>query len=224
MNSAVRVIAFDKSYSVELCGGTHVKATGQIGLFKIISEGAIAAGVRRIEAVTADAAETYISNELALLGEIKEQFKSPKNVVKNILDLKEENTSLQKQIDALNKEKAKQLKEDLFQQAEEINGYKVIIKELDLDANIIKDIAFQLKGQCDNLFMVIGSTANNKPSLTVALSDALKDKGMNASNIVRELAKEIKGGGGGQPVFATAGGKDTNGIAIALEKAKTFIQ
>ena len=218
----VRVIKFGTS--VELCGGTHVNSTANIGLFKISHENAVAAGIRRIEAITNKTAETFVANQLEELHAIKGLFKSPKNVQGAIKDLLEKNSQLAKQIDALNKDKAKGAKGDLMNEAIEINGIQFIGKELDLDSASIKDIAFDLKGKYDNLFIILGNKVGGKATLTIAISDNLvKDKGMHAGNLIRELAKEIGGGGGGQSAIATAGGKNPDGINAAIEKAKVLL-
>lgn len=216
----VRVIKFDDS--IELCGGTHVAATGKIGFFKIISEGAIAAGIRRIEAITSKAAEEYIREELNELEEIKVLFKKPKHVSQNVKALVDENQKLKKQIEALGKEKAKMLKNELLSKVEDINGINVITAKVEVDsAAILKDIAFMLKKQIDNLYLALGSAIDNKANLAVMISENLvKDKNLHAGNIIREISKEIQGGGGGQPFFASAGGKNPDGIDKALELAK----
>ena len=218
----VRVIQFDSS--VELCGGIHVQNTSQIGQFKLISESSTAAGIRRIEAITATTADKYIQDQLNVIVEIKATLKNPKNINKAITDLLAQNNALAKEIEALKTEKAKGVKKELIQSIENRNGINFIAQQVDIDAKSIKDLAFQLKGEVENLFMVIGSNANNKTTISVAVSDNLiKEKDLHAGNIVRELAKEINGGGGGQPSFATAGGKNPNGIESALKKAEGYI-
>ncbi len=220
----VRVIVFDKNYSMEFCGGTHVQATGQIGMIKIISEGAIAAGIRRIEAITGIQAEEYFYTQDELLNELKSILKNPKNIVKSIQDVIEQNSTLEKEIAELKKEKSKIIEEKLISSVEQINGIHFVSAIVELDASIIKDMAFSIKQKIDNLFLVIGNHADGKANLTVMLSDHLvKDKNMNASTIVREIAKEINGGGGGQAFFATAGGKNPDGLQKALKKAKEMI-
>ncbi|NCD72028.1 alanine--tRNA ligase [Mucilaginibacter agri] len=222
----VRVITFDETYSKELCGGTHVKATGQIGYFKIVAESAVAAGVRRIEAITGIAAENYINEQSKLVQQLKELLKNPKDISKSVEGLLEENNKLKKEIEKSILEKAAGLKTKLAQKSKEINGINFIAERVDLpNAEAVKTLAYQLKDIVPNLFLVLGANFDGKPNLTVMLSENLvKDKGLNAGNIVRELAKEIQGGGGGQPFFATAGGKDVNGLEVALNKAESFIQ
>jgi alanyl-tRNA synthetase len=221
----VRVITFDPEYSIELCGGTHVPATGQIGMFKIISEAAIAAGIRRIEAITADVVEEMVYEQEDLIGNIKEIFKNPKDLVKSAQALVDEKKALEHQIDEMKREKVAAMKFDLKKQAENINGVNFIATRLDGDAQTAKDLAFQMKDIVDNLFLVIGTENGGKANLTVIISENLtKEKGLNAGQIIREIAKEIQGGGGGQPHFATAGGKNPAGIEKAFEKAKEIIR
>ena len=220
----VRVITFDPQYSVELCGGTHVPATGQIGLFKIISEGAIAAGIRRIEAITAIRAEHYINDQLNTLNELKQILKGQKDLVLGVQNLVEQNNQLQKQINGFIEEKAEQEKKQLLNSIEKIGDINFISKKVDLDAGAIRDLAFKLQKGIDDLFLVLGSGQGGKAILTVMVSESLiKSKKLNAGQIIREIAKEINGGGGGQPHFATAGGKNPQGIEKALTKAKEII-
>ncbi len=221
----VRVITFDDEFSKELCGGTHVKATGQIGFFKIISESAVAAGVRRIEAITGIAAEDFIIQQNKLVHQLKELLKNPKDISKSVESLLEENAKLKKEIEKSVLEKSAGLKNELAEKAEVINGINFIAQKVQLpNADAIKGLAYQLKDIVDNLFLVLAADIDGKPSLTVMIAENLvKEKNLNAGNIVRELAKEIKGGGGGQPFFATAGGSDVSGLGKALEKAKVFI-
>ncbi|MBD3749704.1 MAG: alanine--tRNA ligase [Sphingobacteriales bacterium] len=221
----VRVITFDDHYSKELCGGTHVPATGQIGYFKIVSESAVAAGVRRIEAITALRAEEYIHEQDELMKALKELLKNPKDLAKSVEMLLEENNRLKKEVEKSIMEKASGLKDDLKAKAQSINGINFIAETVVLpNAEAIKNLAYQLKDVVENLYLVLAADIDGKPLLTVMISDNLvKEKGLNAGNIVRELAKEIQGGGGGQPFFATAGGKNIIGLGAALEKAKTFI-
>ncbi|WP_163322168.1 alanine--tRNA ligase [Draconibacterium mangrovi] len=221
---AVRVIKFGES--VELCGGTHVAATGQIGMLKIVSESAIAAGVRRIEAITADRAEKYINDQLALINNIKETLKGSKDLLGSVTTLLQQNSELSKQIEAFQQESLKMTKANLKSKVLNENGVNIIADKILIDnAGLVKDLAFQLKGEVDDLFLVIGADINGKPNLTVMISDNIvADKGLNAGQIVREAGKEIKGGGGGQPFYATAGGKDVDGLQAAIEKALSFLQ
>ncbi|MEO8794419.1 MAG: alanine--tRNA ligase [Daejeonella sp.] len=221
----VRVITFDDHYSKELCGGTHVKATGQIGYFKIISESAVAAGVRRIEAISGDKAEQYIVEQQKVLSDLKDLLKNPADLIKSVESLIEENSRLRKETEKAILAKSAGLKNELAAKAENINGVNFIAEKVELpNADAIKNLAFGIKELVSDLFLVIAAEIEGKPNLTVMVSDNLiKEKGLNAGTIIRELAKEIKGGGGGQPFYATAGGKDVDGLESALAKAKTFL-
>ena len=221
----VRVITFDDEFSKELCGGTHVKATGYIGYFKIIAESAVAAGVRRIEAITGIAAENYINEQSKLIHQLKELLKNPKDIGKSIESLLDENNKLKKEIEKSILEKSAGLKNELAKKVQNINGINFIAEKVALpNVDAVKNLAYQLKDIVSDLFLVLAADIEGKPNLTVMISENLvKDKGLNAGNIIRELAKEIQGGGGGQPFFATAGGKDISGLDKALEKAKSFV-
>jgi alanyl-tRNA synthetase len=221
----VRVVTFDKKFSVELCGGTHVKATGEIGLFKIISESAVAAGIRRIEAVTATKAEEYFDSQLGTLNEVKTILKNNKDVTKSLAALVEENSQLQKQVQGLLKEKADALKKQLLAKVQQKDGINIITEKINFDsAEEIKNMLFEIKNEVQNCFVVLGAEVKGKPSISVIISDNLvKEKNLNAGNIVRELAKEINGGGGGQPFYAQAGGSKLEGLDKAIDKAKTII-
>jgi len=220
----VRVITYDKEYSVELCGGTHVTASGQIGFFKIISESGIAAGIRRIEAITASKVEEYITDQDAIISELKEIFKGQKDLIKAVNNLQEQNTKFEKQITSLNQEKASRVKQDLLNTVEKINDINFIGQKVDMDANTMRDLAFKLKSEFENLFLILGSASNEKATITIMISENLiNNQGLHAGNLIREIAKEIKGGGGGQPHFATAGGKDPNGLQKAFDKARDII-
>ena len=220
----VRVITFDPGYSVELCGGIHVPATGQIGQFKIISEGAIAAGIRRIEAITAEKAEEYWNSRELLLSEISELLKNPKELLKGVNNLLGENLELKKQVAELGKLKIQQLKVEFASQVEHYNGINFLTVKVDLDAETVKSLAYELNVSIPDLFLVMATEADGKATLTVMLSENLvKERKLHAGNIVRELAKEISGGGGGQAHIATAGGKNPAGIQAALDKARGFV-
>ncbi|HYK77816.1 MAG TPA: alanine--tRNA ligase [Daejeonella sp.] len=221
----VRVITFDDHYSKELCGGIHVPATGQIGYFKIISESAVAAGVRRIEAISGEKAEHYIREQSSLLSQLKDLLKNPKDLTKSVEGLLEENNRLKKEVEKSILEKSANLKHDLAKKVEAIDGINFIAQKVELPtADAAKNLAYALKDMVDDLFLVLAVDMDGKPNLTVMISDNLvKDRGLNAGNIVRELAKEIQGGGGGQPFFATAGGKNLAGLEKALKKAKGLL-
>ena len=218
----VRAIQFGNS--VELCGGTHVQNTSDIWHFKITSESAIASGIRRIEAITNDTAkEFYFENNRAFY-EIKDLLKNAKDPQKAIVNLQEENTTLKKQVETLLKDKAKNLKGELINEVENINGINYLAKKLDLDQNSIKDLAFDLGNKIENLFLLVGTEKEGKAFLTCFISKNLvEEKQLNAGQVVRELGKLIHGGGGGQPFFATAGGKNPEGISKALEEGKKYI-
>ncbi len=221
---AVRVIKFGES--VELCGGIHVEATGQIGMLKIVSESAIAAGVRRIEAITAARAEKYINDQLGLLKSIEETLKGSKDVLGSVVNLTQQNSEFAKQIETFQRESMKIVKANLKSKVLFEKGVNIIADKIIVDnAALVKDLAFQIKGEVDDLFLVIGAEINGKPLLTVMISESVvADKGLNAGQIVREAGREIKGGGGGQAFYATAGGKDVAGLQAAIEKALSFLQ
>jgi alanyl-tRNA synthetase len=220
----VRMITFDDHFSKELCGGTHVKATGQIGSFKIISESAVAAGVRRIEAITADKAEQYFLDQRKELGHLKALLNGSKDLSAAVQALLDENAKLKKEIEKSTIERVNTLKHEIVHHVRGIHGINLIAKHIDLQsAEAVKNLAFSLKDMIDNLFLVFTTEIDGKPGITVMLSDHLVKKGLNASNIVRELGKEIQGGGGGQPFYATAGGKNPAGLKAVLEKAESFI-
>ena len=217
----VRAIQFGSS--IELCGGIHVAATGQIGLFKITSESAIAAGIRRVEAITAEKAMNYYNQQLETIQSLRELMKN-QDVLKGVQNLLNENQSLNKQLSKMTQEQAGNIKRDLLKGMETINGVNFISAQVDLDAKAIKNLAFELKKEQDDLLLVLGAANGDKATITIVVSESLaKSKDLHAGNMVRELAQEIKGGGGGQAFFATAGGKDASGIPSALEKAKTFL-
>jgi alanyl-tRNA synthetase len=221
----VRVITFDDHFSKELCGGTHVKSSGQIGYFKIISESAVAAGVRRIEAITADNTEKYFIAQNEQIKGIKDLLKNPNDLLKTVESLIEENNRFKKEIEKILLERSAGLKHELVKNITTVNGINLIAQQVELpSADALKSLAYAVKDLVNDLFLVLACEIDGKPSLTVMVSENLiKERNLNAGNIVRELAKEIQGGGGGQPFYATAGGKDSSGLAKALEKAKNFI-
>lgn len=218
----VRVITFDKNYSMELCGGTHVPATGQIGYFKITAETSVAAGVRRIEAITADKAEEFINQQVSLVEEAKALLNNAKDLKKGIETLLNEKAELQKRLEALENAQVQQVKAELKQKVEAVNGLNFIAQRVSIgSAEAIKNLAFALRGEVDNLFLVLTAEIGGKPNITVMISDNLvKEKGFDAGKIIRELAKLVKGGGGGQPFYATAGGSDVSGLGAVLDAAK----
>lgn len=221
--SHVRVVKF--ADSVELCGGTHVQSTGQISYFKIISESAIAAGIRRIEAISGSKFAEYLQKQEQAMEQIKSILKNPQDVIKSLESMVAENAVLQKKIEDFTKEKLTALRKELVSKVVKAADINFLAEKVVVDsAAELKDLAFQLKGQVDNLFAVLGTEAEGKANLAVVISDNLvKDKNLNAGNIIRDIAKEIEGGGGGQPFLATAGGKKPEGLNAALAKAKTFL-
>jgi len=219
----VRAIKFGES--MELCGGIHVNNTAEIWHFKIVSEGAVAAGIRRIEAITSDAVKAYFASYESTLNEIKEALKNPQDILKAVHSLQEENGKLSKQIEALMKDKVKTIKATLASEIKTVNGVQFLAKQVDLDPNGAKDLAYELGALGTNVFLVLATAEEGKPTISCYISKELvAEKSLNAGNVVRELGKYILGGGGGQPFFATAGGKNTSGIAEALEKAIDFIK
>lgn len=219
---SVRAIRFGGS--VELCGGTHVKNTAEIWHFKITSEGAVAAGIRRIEAISGDSVKTFYKEQEELLSEVKSTLKNPQDILKSVHSLQDENAKLKKQVEQLIRDKAKNLKGELVGEIQEINGVNFLAKKVDLDVNGAKDLVYELGNVTDNLFVVIGTITDDKPMLTCYISKELvESKGLNAGQVVRELGKFIQGGGGGQAFFATAGGKKADGMDEALTNAKNFI-
>ena len=219
----VRMIEFGDSK--ELCGGIHVKNTGEIWHFKILSEGAVAAGIRRIEAITGDAVKDYFTQQETDLDAIKETLKNPQDTLKAVVSLQDDNAKLKKQIEQLLKEKAKGLKGELASKLQDINGIKFLATQVDLNPEGAKDLAYELGTLGTNLFLVIATSEDDKPMLSCYISKELVvEKNLNAGTVVRELGKYIQGGGGGQPFFATAGGKNVAGIKEALEKAVDFVK
>ncbi|MBK7476105.1 MAG: alanine--tRNA ligase [Haliscomenobacter sp.] len=219
---AVRMITFDASFSRELCGGTHVSSTGEIGLFKIVAESAVAAGIRRIEAVTAEHAEAYLRQELNELAEIRAIFKNSPNTVKQILHLQDENKALRKEIEKMQGAQAGALKEQLKAQFRQVNGVNFLAVRVPVtDGAALKNLAYQLETEVGNALIVFAALVSGKPQVMVIASKELTEtKGIHAGNMVRELAKAIGGGGGGQPFFATAGGKNEEGLDEVVELAK----
>jgi len=221
----VRIIIFDPNFSMELCGGTHVKNTLDIGNLIIIAETAVAAGVRRIEAITGQKAEAFISEKLNLLETVETEMGKPKELLKSIGNLISENHNLKKQIEHHIIQQTLVLKQNLKQKVKPINGVNTVIEQIEIsNADQLKDLCFQLKNETENLFAVFGCILNDKPMLSVTLSENLiSDRSWNASQLIRQWAICIEGGGGGQAFFATAGGKKTQGLETALNLAKNFV-
>ncbi|MBA7531934.1 Alanine--tRNA ligase [subsurface metagenome] len=220
---SVRVIKFGDS--VELCGGTHVSATGQIGIIKIVSETSIAAGIRRIQAYTAKNAEDYIDNLIGILKDITTILDGPNDLKQTVASLAEQNNELRKKVEEYSRYEVKRIKNNLKGKTIEISGINFIAQKISTDSSaVVRDLAFQMKGEIKDLFLVLGAEIHNKAHLAVVISENLvKKKGLHAGKIVKELAKEIGGGGGGQSFFATAGGPETEGIGNALEKAEEIV-
>ncbi|MBT2557579.1 alanine--tRNA ligase [Hymenobacter sp. ISL-91] len=222
----VRVITFDREFSVELCGGCHVRTTGDIGYFRITSESAVGAGVRRIEAVTAEAAEAFVNQQLDLLGQVREALGNPQHLLPGIEKQTEEIAALRKQIEQFAQQSINQQREQLAGQVQPLGEVNFLAAQVQAtSAEGLKTLAFQLRQAVPNLVAVLGAEIDGKPQLAVMLADELVQAGkLNASTLVRELGKEIQGGGGGQPFFATAGGKNAAGLPAAIAKAKELVE
>lgn len=219
----VRAIKFGNS--MELCGGIHVANTADIWHFKIISEGAVAAGIRRVEAITGDAVKEFFANQENTLTEIKETLKNPQDVLKSVIALQEDYSKLKKQVEQLLKEKVAVLKDNLTTEFQEINGINFLSKQVDLTMNTTKDLAMAIGTSKPNSFVFLASIEDNMPNIHCYISKELvKDKSLNAGNVIRELGKYIDGNGGGQPFFASGKGKNVTGIKEALEKAINFVK
>ncbi len=214
----VRVVKYGPS--VEFCGGTHVANTGMIGSFRIVSEGAVAAGMRRIEAVTAQAATDFADQQQDQLAALNDLFKGTKDLSASIAKLQDDNNALKAAVEQLRKEKAAGIVNSL---AAQLDANPVLIQRLDTDVNTLKDPLIALRNQNPDMAVVLASVTDNKPALLIVLGQQRVDAGLNAGQMVRTLGKEIQGGGGGQPFFATAGGKNPDGIDRALELAKQLI-
>ena len=221
----VRMIIFDSNYSVELCGGTHIPATGSIGLFKITSESSISAGVRRIEAITAEAAEAWVDEQEGLLSEVKGVLNQPSDLKKAVEVLLAEKSQLQKQVDILQQKEVAELKDNLLKKSYKVQGGQVIVEKISLPSTeLLKKLAFDLKNQQDHLVLVLAADVAGKPQITVVIDESLvKTHDLHAGTMVKALAKHIQGGGGGQPFFATAGGKKLAGLDQVVAEARTMV-
>ena len=218
----VRSIRFGKS--IELCGGTHTQNTAEIWHFKITSEGAVASGIRRIEAITGDAAKAHFEEQTSLLEQVKAALNQPQDAIKAIENMQTEVANLKKEIQGLAKLQLQAIKQQLAGELETVNGIHFLATEVDLDAGLMKDLAFDLGQNNQALFLVLASKKGGKPILSCYISKELvAEKNLNAGNVVRTLGKHIQGGGGGQAFFATAGGKNADGIAAALKAARELI-
>ncbi len=218
----VRVIKFGDS--LEFCGGTHIQSTGQIGNFKIVSEGSVAAGIRRIEAISSRKADEFIQSKLNALSQISDLLKSPKDMVKAVKDLQDQNNKLRKELEESNVYKIDSIGDKVMSQMSEQNGIQLFASSVAYDAETIKNVSWQLDKKKDNLVVIAGGINNGKVHLTVFISKQLaENKGLNAVEVISAVSSEIKGGGGGQPFFATAGGKNPDGLESAINKAKEMI-
>lgn len=222
----VRVITFDPEFSVELCGGTHVGATGEIGFFKLISESSISAGVRRVEAVTGSQAEAFVNKRIQVIQEVQEVLKNPRDLLGAVEALMEERSLLRKEIEVLHLKATEEIKESLKNQAKSLNGYQLVSALIKLpNGEALKKLSFELKNEMEDVIAILAADIGGKPQLAVVISDRLvKEKGLHAGKLVKELAKEINGGGGGQSFYATAGGKDSSGLPRVLSKAEAILQ
>ncbi|MFT7379880.1 MAG: alanyl-tRNA synthetase, partial [Bacteroidia bacterium] len=221
----VRVITFGQDYSVELCGGCHVSNTAQIGSIKIVHEGAVAAGVRRIEAITGAKADAYMKDKLSLVEQIGAELGNPQDILKALQALQKENVDLKSKVETYEASQLGDVKGDLVKGMHTVNGVNSIVEIIQVsNAGQAKDLAFQLKEEIENLFCVLLADIDGKPSISIMVSDNLvKDKGYNAGALICEWAKEVKGGGGGQPFFAQAGGADVSGLPKVKELAINFV-
>ena len=219
----VRVVVFDKDYSMELCGGTHTSATGNIGMFKIVSEAAIAAGVRRIEAITGEAVEDYLDEQLDLIGKLRENVKS-NDLVKGVISLNEQNAALRKEVEHLMQEQARGMAQTLLSKAVDHEGNKLIVDTLACSGDQLRNIALIIKQLNENTIAILGSVNEGKPSLCLMLPASYAEaKGLDATKLIREVAKEIQGGGGGQPTLCVAGGRNSDGLPKAMQLLKERI-
>ncbi|GAB4411838.1 MAG: alanine--tRNA ligase [Bacteroidia bacterium] len=221
----VRVIIFDPAFSVELCGGTHVARTGEIRLFKLVSEGSVAAGVRRVEAHTSDRALAYLDDKAAMLDRLAAMLKHPRDIEKALLDLQERNRQLERSLQQLSAEKVARLGEHLRTQVQQVGAVGLLATQVDLGtAEDLKQLSFDLKRATTNTLIVLGAVINEKPLISVIMSDDLAEKGTyNAGELVRTLAREIQGGGGGQAFYATAGGKDVSGLPRVFARVASLL-
>jgi alanyl-tRNA synthetase len=220
---SVRMIEFGNSK--ELCGGIHVKNSADIWHFKIVSEGAVAAGIRRIEAITGDAVKDFYKNQENTLSEIKEVLKNPQDILKSVASLQDDNAKLKKQIEQLIKEKIDGLATSLISEFQDVNGVNFLVKQVDLSMSATKDLAQAIGTSKSNSFVVLASVEEGLPNIHCYIAKELvANKGLNAGTVIRELGKYIDGNGGGQPFFASGKGKNVGGIQEALEKAVEFIK
>jgi alanyl-tRNA synthetase len=222
----VRVITFDTDFSKELCGGIHASATGKLGLFKIVTESGIAAGTRRIEAITADAAENYISEQINIVNQISEAFKKPKDLVKSVHQLIEEKAILEKKLQTYQAQEIRSIIDGLQAQIKQIQHVKVLIGQVKLPhEEALKQVVLSFRDQPRPFFLTLTSIIEEKPHIAILISeDLIKDNQLNANTIIKDLATLIQGGGGGQPFFATAKGNNANGISQVLSTAQVLLE
>jgi alanyl-tRNA synthetase len=219
----VRVVVFDKDFSMELCGGCHTSATGNIGSFKIVSEAAIAAGIRRIEAITGEAVEDYLDEQLDLIGQIRETVKA-NDLAKGVAALSEQNSALRKEVEHLMQEKAQDTAEKLLSKVVDHEGCHLVVDQLKCTGDQLRNIALMLKQADPNALAILGAVSEGKPSLCLLLPDAYAEaKGLDATKLIREVAKEIQGGGGGQKTLCTAGGRNADGLPKAMQMLREKI-
>jgi alanyl-tRNA synthetase len=223
--NVVRVVVMDPGYSIELCGGTHVGSTGELGFFKIRSEGAVAAGVRRIEAVSGAAAETLIQSELAQLKLVREAFKNPKDLTRSIESLQEETTSLRKKLEALEGQQLTRMAEELAGQGEQMDGLLFVGRQVDVSSmDALRKLAGDVVRKAGESVVVLTATISDKASVAVALSDSAQGKGLDAGKLIKEqVAPLIKGGGGGQKGLATAGGQDASKLTEVISAIRALV-
>ncbi|MBP5573515.1 MAG: alanine--tRNA ligase, partial [Bacteroidales bacterium] len=219
----VRVVVFDKDFSMELCGGCHTSATGNIGSFKIVSEAAIAAGIRRIEAITGEAVEDYLDEQLDLIGQIRETVKA-NDLAKGVAALSEQNSALRKEVEHLMQEKAQDTAEKLLSKAVDHEGCHLVVDQLKCTGDQLRNIALMLKQADPSALAILGAVSEGKPSLCLLLPDAYAEaKDLDATKLIREVAKEIQGGGGGQKTLCTAGGRNADGLPKAMQMLREKI-
>ena len=216
----VRMVKFGSS--VELCGGTHTSATGTIGLFKIVSEGAISAGVRRIEAVTGERAEKMLYAVEDTMTSLSESLHNSQVMVA-VKKMIESNEALSKEVEEMRKEQISQVADRFFSNLQEQDGMQVVSAVMPRRADFVKDLAYNLRARAPKLVFVVGVVNDGKPNLTIMLGDEITAQGVNAGAVIREAAKLMQGGGGGQAFFATAGGKNPDGLKAAMDKAVELI-
>jgi alanyl-tRNA synthetase len=222
----VRVVVIDPAYSIELCGGTHVTATGELGFFKIKSESAVAAGVRRIEAVAGVAAEDFINHELNILASVKDQFKNPKDLLKSLLDLQAETSNARKKLELMEMKQAAHLKTELLGKIISVGKYSFLGEKCEgIGPEILRKIAGELRSESSTLLLILAVISEGKPFVVIGIGDGLAvEKNLDASKLIRELvAPKIKGGGGGHKTLASAGGQDAGDLKSILTSVRELL-